>query len=257
MEIKITADHIEYLRSQRIFLHLSGDFEGRWLKVGASYNTTGKALIEPYSVCTKGPRLSSVGAFSYTKSYFPPQIVSIGRYCAIAENSSLMQGDHPQGRLSMCGFDYSRTAPFGDFEKDKGFISPKKGPAPTKEAVTIGHDVWIGQEVLIKRGVTIGHGAVIGARALVNKDVPPYAVVGGLPAKFIKWRFPEPLIERLLASRWWDYSYDQFAGMDTTDPLEFLPAFEYAKAAGKLTPHPETRIDVHAAFREISQKAAA
>ena len=236
---------------------MSGEYDGKWFRPGTRYDTTGKTAIEPYSVCAKGPRLSSIGAFSYTKSYFPPQIVSIGRYCAIADGCSLMQGDHPQERLSMCGFDYSRSAPYFAFEADRGIVLPKKGPAPTKDHVTIGNDVWIGQEVLIKRGVTIGHGAVIAARAMVNKDVPPYAVVGGLPARFLKWRFPEPLIERLLASEWWRYSYDQFAGMNTHDPLEFLPAFEDAKASGSLKPHPENRIDVHAAFREISQKAAA
>ena len=68
----------------------------------------------------------------------------------------------------------------------------------------MGNDVWIGHGVTIKQGVTIGNGAVIGSNTLITKDVPPYAVVGGIPAKVIKYRFPEEEISRLQEIRWWD-----------------------------------------------------
>ena len=71
--------------------------------------------------------------------------------------------------------------------------------------ITVGNDVWIGFEAVIMAGVTIGDGAVIGARALVTKDIPPYTIVGGVPAKPIKKRFSEKTIETLLQIRWWDW----------------------------------------------------
>ena len=74
-----------------------------------------------------------------------------------------------------------------------------------KGDIVIGNDVWIGYEAVIMAGVTIGDGAVIGARAVVTKDVPPYTIVGGVPAKPIRRRFPEDVISDLLKIRWWDW----------------------------------------------------
>ncbi len=71
--------------------------------------------------------------------------------------------------------------------------------------ITIGHDVWLGTECLVLPGVTIGHGAVVGARAVVAKDVPPYAVVAGNPARVVRMRFDEATVARLLATAWWDW----------------------------------------------------
>ena len=75
--------------------------------------------------------------------------------------------------------------------------------------MTIGNDVWIGQSTIILSGVTIGDGAIIGANSLVTKDVKPYAVVGGNPAKLIKYRFDEDTIDKLLKIKWWDWSIDK------------------------------------------------
>lgn len=73
----------------------------------------------------------------------------------------------------------------------------------------IGNDVWIGYEAVILSGVTIGDGAVIGSRAVVTKDVPPYTIVGGVPARPIRRRFDEVTIEKLEALRWWDWEYEK------------------------------------------------
>ncbi len=257
MKITINQKHIDLLRERKIFLNSAGTYQSIWLKNGTAYNAGGKCLIEPYSAVHVGPRMTSVGAFTYCKSYFPPEIYSIGRYCAVAEKASGIPSNHPQGRLGMSGFDYSPIAPYAQFEADIGYKAPKIAPGVNVGRTVIGNDVWIGQEVMIKRGVKIGDGAVIAARSIVTKDVPPYAVVAGAPASIKKLRFDEAVVDRLLASEWWNYSYDQFAGIDTTDPVEFLPAFEDAVAAVRIKTYPDNRIDLHAAFRQISQEIAA
>ena len=78
-----------------------------------------------------------------------------------------------------------------------------------KEIINIGNDVWIGYEAVILAGVTVGDGAVIGTRAVVTKDVPPYTIVGGVPAKPIKRRFSDEKIEQLLKMRWWNWSEEK------------------------------------------------
>jgi len=81
----------------------------------------------------------------------------------------------------------------------------------------IGNDVWIGAQAVIKAGVTIGDGAVIGGNSLVTKDVPPYAIVGGTPAKVIKYRFPEPIINALLELKWWEFDIEEIAELPFDD----------------------------------------
>ena len=151
----------------------------------------------------------------------------------------------------MAGWDYSRTAPFGTYENDIGVIPRKVAPNMPNAKVTIGNDVWIGQDVLLKPGITIGDGAVIGARSVVTKDVPDCAVYAGVPAVFKRFRFNDDTVARYCASKWWEYGYEQFDGMDTTDPLPFLDAFEEAKAAGAIKSFPYKPVELHAKMRAI------
>lgn len=80
-----------------------------------------------------------------------------------------------------------------------------------KGDIIIGNDVWIGYEAVVMAGVTIGDGAIIGARALVTKDVPPYTIVGGVPAKTIRTRFPDDIAAVLLQVKWWDWPREKIA----------------------------------------------
>ena len=80
-----------------------------------------------------------------------------------------------------------------------------------KGDIVIGNDVWIGYEAVIMSGVTIGDGAIIGTRAVVTKDVPPYTIVGGVPAKQIRKRFPEEIISELLKLKWWDWTFKKIS----------------------------------------------
>lgn len=130
----------------------------------------------------------------------------IGKYCSIANNVNVITGNHPTK-------DYISTHPaFYSTEKQVGFtyvnkttFEEHKYADEEKNPVVIGNDVWIGANVTILEGVTIGDGAIVAAGAVVTKDVPPYAIVGGIPAKVIKYRFDEEKIKKLLELKWWDW----------------------------------------------------
>lgn len=119
---------------------------------------------------------------------------SVGRYCSLNESSYLLLGgDHHSEHVSTCQF-------FPLIGAGPETYSDSKGP------IVIGNDVWSGFGSVVFPGVTVGDGAVIAAGAIVNRDVPPYAIVGGVPAKVISYRFEESIREALLRIRWWDWS---------------------------------------------------
>lgn len=251
-KIVVSADHVEFLKQNKIFIDSQGSFEKPWLVVGKSYAFDAPVLTEKYSGHWAPGRFASLGAFTYTRSSFPSSVI-VGRYCALASGISVMGTTHPMYRLSCCGFDYSKSAPFGQFLADHpSSFTPTAMPREiNRMAITIEDDVWIGDDVLLARKVHIGQGAVIAARSIVTKDVPPYAIVAGSPATIRKYRFPPTMVERLLASEWTDYAFTDFGEMDTTNPTVFLEQFEAAKAAGTITPYPRQRFDLHEALNRL------
>jgi acetyltransferase-like isoleucine patch superfamily enzyme len=141
-----------------------------------------------------------IGAHSYgrPKVRFPGSgcKLTIGSYCSIGDNVEiLLGGDHRT--------DWATTYPFAAFP-EVWTGAERDGFQVSRGGVAIGSDVWLGSGVLIMSGVTIGHGAVVAARAVVPRDVPPYAIVGGNPAKVIRYRFEEAQIAGLLDSAWWE-----------------------------------------------------
>ena len=141
----------------------------------------------------------------------------IGKFCSIACGAKFLfnSANHTLSSLS--------TYPFPLFFEEWGL--EKRNVAASwdnKGDIVIGNDVWIGYEAVIMAGVTIGDGAIIGARAVVTKDVPPYTVAGGIPAKPIKKRYPEETIAALSELKWWDW------------PEERMSQNQQARQAGKL-----------------------
>ncbi len=127
----------------------------------------------------------------------------IGKYTCIANEVMTVNGTHPTDFVSVHPCFYS-TAKKPSYVQENRFQEFRYLDPETKKSVFIGNDVWIGARVTILEGVTIGDGAVIGACTLVNKDVPPYAIVGGVPFHIIRYRFDNDTINRLLALKWWD-----------------------------------------------------
>ncbi|WP_167958908.1 CatB-related O-acetyltransferase [Anaerosporobacter faecicola] len=124
----------------------------------------------------------------------------IGKYCSIACGAKFMftSGNHAKQSLSS----YSFPIFFEEWDLPANNICKAWD---NKGDIIIGNDVWIGYEAVIMQGVTIGDGAVIGTRALVTKDVPPYTIVGGVPAKEIKKRYSSNTIDKLMQLKWWDW----------------------------------------------------
>ncbi len=143
----------------------------------------------------------SIGAYSYgrPKVRFPEsgRSLTIGRYCSIADKVEiLLGGDH---RL-----DWASTYPFAAL---RGHFPDSDAPEDyhaSRGDVVIGHDVWLGSGCMILSGVTVGHGAVVAARAVVTRNVPPYAIVAGNPARVVRTRFAPEVVEALVAAAWWD-----------------------------------------------------
>ena len=142
--------------------------------------------------------LTEIGKYCYIGRYCYLTKVKIGNYCSIANNVSIGQGEHDLSRISTNSIFY-----------DDAFNQL------TQNDCEIGNDVWIGVDSIIKRGVKIGNGAVIGANSVVTRNVPPYAIVVGSPAKILRYRFENEKIELIEKSQWWQ-----------TSPLEAIKIFK-------------------------------
>jgi acetyltransferase-like isoleucine patch superfamily enzyme len=165
-----------------------------------------------------------IGDFTYgrPKVRFPESGAKlvIGKYGSIADNVQILLGGNHR-------LDFVTTYPFGAMTGVWSEAAGRTDFSLSKGNVIIGHDVWLGSGCLIMSGVTIGNGAVVAAHAVITKDVPPYAVVGGNPAKVIRHRFDETTIACLNASQWWDLPRERI--------VELIPLLQSADIIGFLT----------------------
>ena len=145
-----------------------------------------------------------MGDYSYITQHCHVVWTTIGKFCSIANSARINPGNHPTWRATQHHSVY-RAEAYGLGEDDHDFFQWRKD-----HWVSVGHDVWIGHGVTVTAGVTIGTGAVIGAGAVVTKDVAPYTVVGGVPARFIKRRFAEEQAAALQEIAVWDWSREAY-----------------------------------------------
>lgn len=229
--VRITPALLDLLAEHRVRSAMTGD---RW-KVGDVLRVHSGAILEPYSLLAAGNTVpGAMLSFSYSLSE-PDPGMRIGRYSSIAEGVAAMGTPHPTDWVSSSPFSYvsNPRRPFAEFFRDKGMPEPELlNFDHGVRQIVIGHDVWIGGEAMIKQGVEIGHGAVVGARSVVTRNVPPYAIVAGAPARIIRYRFPEALIARLMGLAWWKYTPDQLRPLDLRNPERFADELEGQIAQG-------------------------
>jgi phosphonate metabolism protein (transferase hexapeptide repeat family) len=142
--------------------------------------------------------------YSYIVNDSEVAYTTFGKFCSVAAMTRINPGNHPMQRASQSHFTYRASAYFSDETDEATFFAWRRA-----HRVVIGHDVWIGHGAIILPGRKVGTGAVVAAGAIVTKDVPPYAIVAGNPARVIRQRFPDHVAERLQRLAWWDWSHDQ------------------------------------------------
>jgi acetyltransferase-like isoleucine patch superfamily enzyme len=157
------------------------------------------------SGCQGSPSL--FGAYSYMRSGELGSVKSVGRYCSVGQN--VIIGQQPLNH------------PLHWASTSREFAGTYQ---PPEKYTVVGHDVWVGHNAVIMAGVTIGHGAVVGMNSVVTKDVQPYEVVAGVPARHLRFRFAEPVIEAMLASQWWHKEHTALQALDMSDIEGFLAA---------------------------------
>lgn len=160
-----------------------------------------------------------VGRYTYISYDTWAKDTQIGSFCSISDHVFIGGDNHPVDWASMSPV-FQRVGNSGSTVR---FSQHELPPHPR---TCIGHDVWIGHGAQVQAGVTVGHGAVVAGGAVVTRDVPPYAIVGGVPARIIHYRFDEDTIAALLASHWWELPDDQLrvVAAHITDPRAFADA---------------------------------
>lgn len=170
-----------------------------------------------------------IGAHSYMNGLgYVRSNVFIGRYCSIGRRVTLGAFGHAMTGLSTCPALSGGDAQSNYTREEMEFLTLPDAPLRSRYTV-IQSDVWIGDGAIILPGVTVGVGAVIGANSVVLRDVAPYEIVGGIPAKPIRKRFPAEVCDRLLQSEWWELPLETLQSLDTGNVLRFLDAFEAQK----------------------------
>jgi hypothetical protein len=146
----------------------------------------------------------ALGDYSYVVNDSQIAYATIGKFCSIAAMTRINPGNHPMHRASQAHFSYRASAYFPGEADEAEFFAWRRS-----HHVAFGHDVWIGHGAIVLPGRNIGTGAVVAAGAVVTKDVPPYTIVGGNPAKPIRWRFSERIADELMTLAWWNWEHDR------------------------------------------------
>lgn len=209
---------------EKLGIHIDGPENGVHFQYLSKKTTT---IESPIQIRAGKYDIGFIGAYTYLGggiNTIMRNITSIGRYCSIASNINTGQVEHPTGFLSTSPLFYGQWR--HAWPESKSFYESYndevnschshflKFSKDKQKGVVIGSDVWIGEGVYIYPGVNVGDGSIIATRSIVTKDVEPYSIVAGIPAKVIKYRFSQDIISRLLKIKWWIYDHDVLNNVD-------------------------------------------
>lgn len=177
-------------------------------------------ILNSYITINQNSVLTNVemGSYSYIGENAQLHNVIIGKFCSIAPSVKIGLGNHPTSFVSTSPVFFSQKKQCGISFADTEYFNENL-------RTYIGNDVWIGVNAYIKDGIKIGDGAIIGAGAVVVKDVPPYAIIGGVPAKIIKYRYTTDIINRLMKIKWWDFEEQKLKMLQRLIVSEDINAF--------------------------------
>ena len=147
---------------------------------------------------------STIGDYSYAVENTQIAYADIGKFANIASHVRIYASKHPMELASLHHITYRSSWYFDDLEDNKAFFDWR-----AEQAISIGHDTWIGHGAVIMPGVSVGNGAIIGSNAVVTRDVADFAIAVGVPAKTIRQRFPDAIAARLTALAWWDWEHER------------------------------------------------
>lgn len=168
---------------------------------------------------------SQIGDYSYCDRYSDIANATVGKFSNIAAFTRIGATDHPLDMASLHHFLYRSNDYWDDAEADAAFFEKRHA-----RRTTIGHDTWIGNGAQVKPDVTLGHGAVVAAGAIVTRDVAPYTIVAGTPARLLRPRQPAEIAERLIALAWWDWDHARLRA--TLKDFRALKAEEFLEKYG-------------------------
>ncbi len=169
---------------------------------------------------------STFGDYAYCDRYADIANCTVGRFANIAAFTRIGPTDHPWRNAAQHHFLYRSSSYWDDAEDDADFFAHRES-----RRCTLGHDCWIGHGAIVRPEVTIGIGAVVAAGAVVTKDVAPFLIVAGAPAKPLRARFPDAITERLLRLSWWDWPHDRLRA--ALDDFRRLPVEAFLERHGE------------------------